>query len=335
MLSPGVGKIDLAGRQRAGTVQVETTMNGTNRRLPGMGPLGAIDGSTDWASSAVRKDGSPGEYTLTLDRVHHLTRAGLSLHPGLPASATVEVSTDKINWVKVVDTGTLVSQSLNYFGIDGVPAHYVRVKVDDPNGRRAGGTMLNEIELYSSTDSFENDAVDAPPRGYTDTIGVTVTDVNTHGDSHAMRLVDAWSDRPAQATWRSPAADRQGLSFRYLSMGAARTLTFSVMGTTADGTAIPVYHLAQLSDGAIGWYDGKAWQKIAPAGSAPQKAWHDIAVSATLGGAEVSLNGKVLATVKPTTAGATALTGHKFGSSGTIPTYDNFVIDDVDQSLPN
>jgi hypothetical protein len=28
----------------------------------------------------------------------------------------------------------------------------------------------------------------------------------------------------------------------------------------------------------------------------------------------------------------TALTGHTFSTSGTAPTYDNFVIDDVEQS---
>lgn len=335
VLSPGVGKIDLAGKQRAGTVSVDTNLTSTNKATPEMGPVGAIDGSTEWASSAVGpRSGAPGSYTVTLDRVHRLTKAGLSLHPGLPSSAIVEVSPDNRTWTKVVETGSITSHALKYFDLDKVPAKYVRVTVDDPNAK-ATGVMLNELELYSTNDSFENDAVDAPPRGYTNTLGATVTDVDTNGDGHALRLVDAWTDKLGQATWTSPASERQGLSFRYTSLGYARTLGFTVNGTTADGATVPAYQLAQLSDGAIGWHDGKEWQKIAPAGSAPQKTWHQVHVSATLTGAEVSLDGKVLATVKPTTPGVTALTGHRFGTTGTAPSGDNFVIDDVDQSLPN
>lgn len=335
ILSPGVGKIDLMGKYRAGTVTIDTNMTAKVRRLPEMSPTGAIDGSTDWASSAVRRSGRHGEgtYTLTLDRTYALTKAGLSLHPGLPSSAVVQVSTDNKTWTTVVDTGSITSYALDYFPIAAVPAKYVRVTVTDPNLERVGTAFLNELELYSTADSFENDAVDAAPRGYTNTIGATVTDVDTHGDGHALRLADAWKDKLAQATWTSGPAPTQGLSFRYTSMGSARTLGFAITGTTADGTSVISYQLAQMSDGSIGWYDGKAWQKIAPAGSAPQKQWHAIAVSATLTGAQVSLNGTVIGTVQPTTAGVTALTGHKFTTTGTAATYDNFVIDDVDQDL--
>lgn len=336
ILSPGVGKIDLLGRYRAGTVKIETNMGATDRQLPGMGPTGAIDGSTDWASSAVRKGGfGHADYTLTLDKTYRLTKAGLSLHPGLPSSAVVQVSTDKKNWTTVVDTGSISSYALDYFPIDTVAVKFVRVSVTDPNRDRAGNAFLNEIELYSTSDSFENDAVDAAPRGYTDTIGATVTDVDTNGDGHALRLADAWKDKQAQASWVNEPAAEQGLSFRYTSMGYARTLGFAINGTAADGRTVPAYQLSQMSDGAIAWYDGKTWQKIAPAGSAPQKTWHSITVPATLTGAQVSLDGKAVGTVQPTTAGVTALNGHKFTTTGTAPTYDNFVIDDVDQSIPN
>ena len=53
---------------------------------------------------------------------------------------------------------------------------YVRVTVHDPSTE---GTFLNEIELYSNADSFENDAVGYVPRGYTNAVGATDTDTWT------------------------------------------------------------------------------------------------------------------------------------------------------------
>jgi hypothetical protein len=132
------------------------------------------------------------------------------------SSATIEGSTDGLQWTRVVDTGSILSYAMSYFTVNRVAARYVRVTAD------AG--VLNELELHSTTDSFENDAVGYVPRGYTGAIGATVTDENTAGDGHAV-------------------------------------------------------------------------------GTAP-----------------------------PTNSGVTALTGHTFATSGTVPTYDNFVIDDVEQS---
>ena len=333
VVTPGVGKIDLLDKYLNGTMKISTDLTSTDRRLPAMRPVGAIDGSTDWGSSAVRRDGSgPGTYTLTLDRTYQLTKAGLSLHVGRPSAATVEVSTDGQAWQRVVDTGPLTSYAVKYFPVDGVAAKYVRVTVHDPS---AEGTFLNEIELYSNADSFENDAVGYVPRGYTNAVGATVTDVNTAaGESHALLLADAWNDKIAQATWASAPAAEQDLSFRYNSIGYARRFDFITNGTLVDGSTVNAYQLSAMSDGSIAWFSNatKTWTKLTAPGAAPQKVWHTITVSATLTGAQVSLDGTVVGTAPPTTPGVTALTGHTFASSGTTSTQDTFVIDDVTQS---
>lgn len=48
-------------------------------------------------------------------------------------------------------------------------------------------------------------------------------------------------------------------------------------------------------------------------------------------GGTAFLDGTSVGTMPPTNSGVTALTGHTFSTSGTVPTYDNFVIDDVEQ----
>lgn len=333
ILAPGFGKIDLRSKVESGAIKVDTTMTSRDSKLPEMGPRGPLDGSTDWASSAYAKDSAKGTYTLTLDRVYELTKAGLSLHRGMPAAATVEVSLDGKAWTKVTDTGTVTSYALGYYPIDRVPAKYVRVTVNDPT---AGGAFLNELELYSTTNSFENDAVDTVPRGYTDAIGATVVDVDTSGDGHAMRLADAWKDAIGKATWNSERVAEQDLGFRFISLGYARTLQFQTLGHDAEGAVVPAYQLAVQSNGALASYNAATgvWTKLTDAGAAPSKQWHQIRVEATLTEAKVFLADKLVGTVAPTTAGVVALSGHRFVTSGTAQAYDNFVIDDVEQTTP-
>jgi hypothetical protein len=334
---PGVGKIDLLGKYRKDQVKIDTNMDAHNPRLPEMSPLGAIDGSTDWASSAVRKtDEGTGQYTLTLDHTYTLTKAGLSLHPGKPAAATVEVSLDGETWTTVVQTGQVTSYAMRYFGLDKIEAKLVRVTVDDPSNDPASMVFLNEIELYSTVDSFENDPVDQPPRGYTDTVGATVTDFDVADSRHVMRLADAWNDKIAQAHWVSAAAPKQTLEFRVNSVGYARSFEFVTRGDTAAANGVPAFQMNVGADGSIGWYDATAnkWNKLTAAKAVPQKQWHTIRVEATLTGAEVFLDGKSVGTASPTTPGVTALTGHSFASSSTTSTYDHFLIDDVEQTNP-
>lgn len=337
VVGPGVGKIDLLGKYQAGKVKIATTMNARDKRLPELGPLGPIDGSTDWASSAVRVGGArPATYELTLDRTYTLTKAGLSLHPGKPAAATVEVSVDGETWQPAASTGTTTSYAMKYYPLDKVQAKYVRITVSDSNVEPVGNAFLNEIELYSTVNSFENDPVNYVPRGYSDGIGARVTDFNVDDSRHILRLVDPWVDQIAQLTWKSAPAAKQDLSFRVNSIGYARSFAFTTRGTTADGAAVPAYQLNVGSDGSIGWYDtvAKKWTKLTAAGVAPQKVWHTLRVSATLTSAEVFLNGTLVGTVQPSTPGLSGLTGHQFASSGTTSQYDHFLIDDVEQINP-
>ncbi len=333
VVRPHVGRIDLLGKIEAGTVTVDTTMTHTTPRLPETGPRGAIDGSTDWASAAVfRSVRGEGVYTVNLDREYTLNQVGLALQYGAPGAARVEVSADGSTWTEVVDTGTTTSYTQTYYPVPDVRARQVRVTVADTDPQ--GAEFLGELELYSTVDSFENDPLGRVPRGYTDAIGATVTDFDVDDSRHVMRLADAWTDKIATARWVSDAADEQTLAFRVNSIGYARGFAFTTLGSTNDASNVPAYHLNVGADGSIGWYsyETQTWTKIAPPGTAPQRAWHQVRVEAALDGAEVFLGGRSLGTVRPSTPGLTALTGHQFSSSGTASQYDHFLIDDVEQS---
>jgi len=308
-------------------------MTHTTPRLPETSRLGAIDGSTDWASAAMfRSVRGEGVYTVHLDREYTLNQIGLALQYGVPGAARVEVSADGSTWTEVVDTGTTTSYTQTYHPVPDVRARHVRVTVADADPQ--GPEFLGELELYSTTDSFENDPVGQVPRGYTGAIGATVTDFDVDDSRHVMRLADAWIDKIATARWVSDPADEQTLSFRVNSIGYARGFAFTTMGSTDDRDDVPAYHLNIGSDGSIGWYSYETgtWTKIAPAGTAPQRVWHELRVEAGLDGAEVFLSGDSVGTVEPSTPGLTALTGHQFSSSGTPSQYDHFLIDDVEQS---
>lgn len=337
VVGPGAGKIDLLGLYQHGKIKISTDLTGKDPNFPQMRPVAAIDGSTDWASSAVVRQpaGHPGTYTVTLDHAYTLTTAGLSLHPGLPSSATVEVSSGGSPWTKVVDTGTITSYALRYFPISGVKADRVRITVHDlntENGRAA--TFLNEIELYSTSDSFENDPVETAPRGYTDCVGAMVTEVGAGDSRHVLRLFDAWSDRQARATQLSDPASAQGLQFRFNSAANPRDFDFIVRGDTAAAQGVSAYRLRIAANGSIGYYDSdsSAWTDLAPAGSVPAKEWHTIRVQATVNSAEVFLDGTSIGAAPLTTPRVSALTGHTFTSAGEQSYLGKFLLDDVEQT---
>lgn len=335
---PGVGKIDLLGKVRAGTATIDTNMTQADPDLPEMGVRGAIDGSTDWASSAVRPAGStgPSTYTINFNREYIFTEVGLSLRPGKASSATVEALVDG-QWVSVaLDIGGFVgirSHSLSYRKVSGagVAATAVRVTVNDPNPDATGAAFLNEIELYSTADSFETETVGQVPRGYTDSIGAAVTNVGADDSRHVVKLVDNWADRIGQLHWNTPAASRQNLEFRVKSLRSPQAFLFTTKGTTAAGAAATAFHMGVLGDGSLAWYrPSTGWVTFAgaPANSVPVNTWHTIRVEASLSAAQVYLDGRLVGTASPHTS-VTAITGYNFATTGTVPTGDQFLIDDV------
>ncbi|NUR90409.1 MAG: hypothetical protein HOY71_40565, partial [Nonomuraea sp.] len=149
--APGPGRLDLAALYRRGAVKVDTTLTWTRPGHPRTGPAAAFDGSTDYWSSAVAP--GPGRYVLHLDRRYPITRIGISLRPGRPASARVYVSDDGRTWgdpAVTIDERTdyamryhTVSRTGSYVMVQTEPTGDCDAEIGD------SCSMLNEIELYT------------------------------------------------------------------------------------------------------------------------------------------------------------------------------------------
>jgi hypothetical protein len=335
VLTPDTGKIDLATKYRQGLINVQTNMNYTTAAHPRTGVAGAFDGSTEYWSSAVSAN-TAGSFIIQLDKQYDLTRIGLALRNGRPESATVSLSTDGNVWTNpVVDTGTRTDLALNYQAFTNPqPAKYVRVDIPAASTCdtqiAASCAFLNELELYSTTDSFENDPVNVRPRGYTELNSAWVTRSGTNGSSRALRLSDDDPNKQAKAAGSGTAATSKTLEFRVNPESLANALLFDVRGKNSGGSVVTSFHFAVTSNGTLRYCDtGGTWHNVTAAGAVPIGQWSTISVAANLSSATVSVNGTPVATASLFQSGATSLSGFAFASNGTATVGDHFLVDDV------
>jgi hypothetical protein len=337
VLTPDVGKIDLLSKFQQGLVAVTTDMTWSSSAHPRARPEGAFDGSTEYWSSAV-KAGGGGSFTVKLDGRHDLTRVGLSIRHGSLASASVYASMDGVDWgpaaIAVADHRT--HHALEYFALPApVPALYVKVLVENhaPCDTELGGAcaLLNELELYSSTDSFENDPMAGTPRGYTNVAGALVSLSSGGRSRRALSFVDNSDVETARATWVGTPAPRKTFRFSLKPVALPSAFLFGIRGKDASGAAVDAYHLGVLSDGSVARYNPaiSKWEALAPPKTVPMGVFSEFSVDADLERATVGLNGQVVATVPPSVVGATVLDAHSFSSGGSKPKGDQFWIDDV------
>jgi hypothetical protein len=337
VLTPDVGRIDLATKYRTGKITIGGDMTTTAAGHPRARADGAFDGSTEYWSSAVHA-GGPGTFVLNLDRVYPLTKIGLSLRNGRLASGRVYTSTDGVNWGQpVVTAADRTDLAMEYFTLAGpVRARYVKVELDASTncgtGLGSSCAFLNELELYSSIDSFENDPVNNRPRGYTGIVQSWATqrssDLADNDSASALRIVDTNPDAQSQVTWDGTPTATKTFEFRLKPVSLLGFL-FDLLGRDATGATVNAYHLAVATDGSIRRFDGHQWITLTAAGVVTAGRWQTIQVTATGSAAAISVNGATVAANVPATTATTALTGHKFASNGTASTGDDYLVDDV------
>jgi hypothetical protein len=254
ILTPGAGKIDLASKYRRGELTLDTNMTWADAARPRVRPDGAFDGSTNYWSSAVSQ--GPGEYVMHLDRDYTLSRIGLSLRPGHAASARVYVSKDGQNWGEPVATVTgRTDYALRYQPVTATGRH-VKIVTDATPGCDAeigdSCAVLNEAELYSTTDTFDNDPLWLRPRGYQSLSAAWITPY-TVGADRALTLSDKSTTAMAKAARTTTASARKTLEFRYRPVSVANSFLF-----TLTGGSTAAYHLSISKAGGISRYDGTA-----------------------------------------------------------------------------
>lgn len=331
-LTPNVGKIDLAGKIRAGTVTVSGNMTHTSPDHPRTGVAGAFDGSTEYWSSAVAA-GGPGTMTVALDKTYQISRIGWSLRTGLPESARVSVSTDGTTWTQVVDGPDRTHYSVRYITKSPtVAAKYVKIDIDATTSCESGlgssCAFLNELELYSTTDSFENDAELSRPRGWTGLTACWVSRAITHDSGQTLVCNDERDDAMAAGRYLGTTAATKTIDFKVRPITVASSVLFSVRGKNGS-TDVSAFHFAITPSGALKRHNGTAWAEIAPAGTFTIGDWNAVTIEATATAATVKVGGTTVASGVPNYQAATSLQGLNLSSGGTVPTGDYFAVDDV------
>ncbi|MDP9794006.1 hypothetical protein J2S43_002518 [Catenuloplanes nepalensis] len=336
VLTPDVGRIDLATKYRQGHISVSTNMTDSITGHPRARVDGAFDGSTEYWSSAVKADGS-GEFTINLDRQYPLTKVGLALRNGRQATGHVSVSSDLTNWTPVATATDRTHLAMEYFTIPaGTNARFVRVELPETAGCDTGlgatCAFLNEIELYSAINSFENDPVNNRPRGFTEIVQSWQTqrtpELADNSSASALRIIDTNPEAHSQVNFNGPAGTTKRLEFRIKPIELHGHL-FDVVGRNSAGTSVATHHFAVQANGSLARYNGTAWVTLTPAGTIGVGSWSTIVVTANVNTASIEVNGETVASNLPKWNTSTTLYGYRFASSGTAPVGDNFLIDDV------
>jgi hypothetical protein len=337
VVTPDVGKIDLLSKFQRQLITVTTDLTWGSMAHPRARVEGAFDGSTEFWSSAV-KSGGGGDFTIKLDRVYQLTRVGLSLRHGQKASASVFTSLDGITFcaTPIVTAQNRTHRALEYFPLaNPVSAAYVKVVLDagSPCDAEVGTScsFLNELELYSTIDSFENDPIGSPPRSYSGVNGGSV-EMRPEGQTRrVLRLTDDSNASSAIAAWKAVPSSSKTLELSVFPLALTSAFLFDVTGKTAAGGEVQAYHFGVFPNGTLSRYDAVArtWNPMSSVGAVPLGRWSRLRVEAVLDKATVLVDGTAVGTVGPTTAGATVLDGHVFSSGGAMPVGDDVLIDDV------
>lgn len=390
-LTPDLGKIDLATKLRRRTATVTTDLTGappagavTPPTPYGEKPsaadatrtgywataAGAVDGSTAYWSGALssRPDGT-GTYQIELDRTYRLTKIGLALTPGAAATARVSTSADGTTWTPAplrfpagvpasAEPGRIDSpgdRALRYYPVD-AEARHVRITTDAASCAAAGGpetcSMINELELYSTVNSFENEP--NVPHGLADVACARVTQPARnldleHDSRYALRLKDSakdltycvGADTQAKFSYPGPEVELPRATARTLQadiypVDITTGILMSIRGTrSADGQTATAYQ--------IGINDGGRWMVHTEAGRwaglggpiVPMTEWTRFKVVATTDRATlvvVDANGgetEIGPLPKQNPAVFEFLTGYSIASGGTDSTGDEAVFDDI------
>ncbi|OYO10135.1 hypothetical protein CGZ98_13685 [Enemella evansiae] len=333
-VGPGTGKLDLTTMLAEGRARITADVL-TDPLFPQTSAAGAVDGSSDKHATARIRPGS--SVVVELDQVYRLNKLGLLMAPGVKQSANIQLSTDGRAWGKPeVKLRDRVDSALAYTEIQPTEAKFIKI---GPDGD-APLDAVTELEAYAAdTDTFENDPVNAPPRGWVRNSLAQVVDTAPQtgtprtagfGSRRALRLLDFATDDIATAQRAFPA--RQQVSIDYQMMGVNRQTgtIVTVKGTDASGRSVDAYHfLIDPISREIRQYDGRAWNSLGqlPAPINPN-VWAAVQITADTAGGTLKI-GDTSFTTRPPTGAPTALNALAFSSAGTAPKGSSFYFDNV------
>ncbi|TDD68106.1 hypothetical protein E1262_17040 [Jiangella aurantiaca] len=241
----------------------------------------------------------------------------------------------------MVRTTRTRDRALRYTDIEPQQAQFVRV-----TGVAGTDTPVTELELYAAdVDTFENDPVFGVPRGWTDALNATTTDVDLGGfeSRRSLRLFDNYTDQVAKITKPAPDRTRQVTTFE---LGSSEwnyrgQFVFDVLGRSGDSRTVRWHFLltpgAYPAPGSTGTpakptlqaWNGSRWLLVGTLDQLIEPhTWRTVTVDATPATATVTIGGQTF-TTSTTYQPATALAGVAFTSAGTGVTSTTWFLDDV------
>jgi len=328
-------RIDLKTKYGLGALTVTTDMNYANATHPEARVSGAFDGSTNYWSGAF-KSGTSGTYTIDLLQAHTIDHIGICLPYNTTQSATIELSANGSTWTTVKTYTNAKHNAINYTNITNMSARYARVTVTGA-GPLVG---LNEIELYSTADTFENYAQNQVPYGYSaPNAGFWVSEgvtppVTGYKSYRGLYMNDSSSTTQSTITKTVTASATKTFDFR------VKTLDFAPSGGAIQfhlkSGASTAFHLAIFSDGSVKYYNGTSWLSTtgsgapAGAGTVPLNTWKlvKLVASATTDTATLYVDGVLKGTVG-FRQNVSTIDSFLFGSGGSSPVGDQALFDDV------
>lgn len=314
-VTPGTGKIDLTTKVKSGTAKLSGDVAAGDPAFPEQRIEGAVDGSAERHSAALVKKG--GSLIMELDRAYALDKLGLMLNHGKTSDADVQFSLDGKTWQQpVIKVRGTVDYALRYHDLEPTRAKYVKINAV------AGDLAVTELELYAAgTFTFENDPVNAPPRGFTNTRYAWTADTIMPGADSRRRLtlIDLDPEAIATATLPTTATPAQHAGFSYAASQYGSGVVFSVRGTTSAGADVTAWQFWVAPDGSTGRLRVRArtsggWQDLGTAPQPPNERWMPVVIDTTGTEARVSVNGVAFAPTTHRWNAADHYTGITFSS---------------------
>lgn len=301
-VTAGTGKLDLATGIRDGIMKITGDVVPADPAFAEQRLQGAVDGSNEYRAAARLADSAPKRITVELDQVYTLNKIGLMLDRGVENGAKVQLSVDGKTWsAPVVRQRNSVDYAVRYHDIAPTQARFVRVTGDG----NAPFTALNELELYSAdTWTFENDAINATPRGTTDTLHAFTADTIMPGQNSQRRAIIVDMDPDTRGTMTFPVADAPGLHLQYgfAGEGYGSGAIWELLGKDAAGNTVAAWKfLFKAAAGSTGFslsaWDGTAWKDVGVFPTfTPNYQWIGVQINANASTAQLKVHGKTLTT---------------------------------------
>jgi hypothetical protein len=328
-------RIDLKTKYSLGAITLSGDLTYADAAHPEIRQSGAFDGSTDYWSGAF-KSGTSGTLTIDLQQTHTLNALGVCLQYHTAESATIDVSTNGTSWTTVKTYTNAIHNAIDYTDLTPISARYVRATVSGAGPFVA----LNEIELYSTADTFENYAQNAVPYGYSSSSGGfwvsegVTPPVTGYQSFRGLYLSDSSNSVQPTITKTVAASSTKTLEFR------VRTRAFAASGGAIQfhlkSGASTAFHMAIFPDGSVKYYNGASWLNTtgsgapAGAGTVPLDTWKLIKVvaSATTDSATLYVDGVLKGTIG-FRQNVSTIDSFMFASGGTLSVGDQAVFDDV------